>query len=195
MEDAGAILSLGIDGKYAQSVVEVAIHSARMKGAGLVTIYPFEHSLGLFADEWLRPEPGEATQRLVRSLVEIVSGENPPNAISGTSGHSDQLNRAAQILREASHPVILLGSDFLTHLDLGELLPSVQALIDATGASLVLLPQEGNLTGALMFASLFPPAGKKKIPTELIYLIGVDVSPDTPNLVRSDLSEHLSRFK
>lgn len=180
LEDAGAILSLGIDGKYAQSVVEVAIHSARMKGAGLVTIYPFEHSLGLFADEWLRPEPGEATQRLVRSLVEIVSGENPQNAISGTSGHSDQLNRAAQILREASHPVILLGSDFLTHLDLGELLPSVQALIDATGASLVLLPQEGNLTGALMFASLFPPAGKKKNPPELIYLIGEDVSPDLP---------------
>jgi NADH dehydrogenase/NADH:ubiquinone oxidoreductase subunit G len=54
IDEASHILCLGLDGKYAQSVVEVKLHQAKKRGARLVTVYPEEHSLGMYADEWDR---------------------------------------------------------------------------------------------------------------------------------------------
>jgi NADH dehydrogenase/NADH:ubiquinone oxidoreductase subunit G len=180
LEDAGAILSLGVDGKYAQSVLEVAIHRARMRGAGLVTVHPFDHSLGLFADEWLRPAPGDPTQHMVRILADVVGEAGMYKYALAVSDQREQVNHAAQILREAKNPVVLLGTEFLIHLDMQELAPAVQALLDVTGARLVLIPQEGNLAGALLFASLFPAPVQEKPSPDLIYLIGVDAPDDLP---------------
>ena len=184
LEDSDAILSLGVDGRYAQSVVEVALHRARIRGARLVTVHPFDHSLGQFADEWLKPETADAALHTIRVLTEYVGNINPQNTTLDASDQIDQITRAAHIMHEASLPVILLGSDFLTRLDFGELLPSLQALLDATGARLVLLPQEGNLVGALRFTSLFKPAPQKKAAPDLMYLIGVDVPADLPDAVQ-----------
>ncbi len=180
LEDAGAILSLGVDGRYAQSVVEVAVHRARMKGASLVTVHPFEHSLGSFADVWLRPEPGDPTQSLIRDLAELAGQAHPKKLTGAASGQSAKVAHAAQLLRASSHPVILLGGEFLTLLAMRELAPAVQALLEATGASLVLLPQEGNLAGALRMGSLFPALDRKQNTPALTYLIGVDVLNTLP---------------
>ncbi len=214
VDDAGAILCLGVDGRYAQSVVEVAIHRARVKGAGLVTVHPFEHSLGSFADEWLRPEPPQVAE-LLKKLSEAVrmvslhhlTPSAPPSRVgtlgsapagvrgeggsgnsrgslsaSGSSGSSantgvlfEQITRAAQILRGKSKVVILLGSDLLINCKLQDILPEIQALKDGLGANLVLLPPEGNLAGALLFAALFPSPPSENSAPDSLYLIGVDV--------------------
>ncbi len=190
VDTAGAILSLGVDGRYAQSVVEVAVHRARVRGAALVTIHPFDHSLGMFADEWLRPEPGDPTQILIRTLAEYVGQSDPQSEAPTASGQDEQVARAAQLLRAANHPVILLGAEFLTHLALQELAASVQALLDATGASLVLLPQEGNLGGALLAASLFPAPDRSPITPDLTYLIGAglpDGLPDSTSVIYQNI--------
>ncbi len=180
LDDAGAILNLGVDGRFAQSVVEVSVHRARLKGAALVTIHPFEHSLGSFADEWLRPEPGDPTQSLIRALAELVRLADPHKLTAYNYGQNAKVAHAAQLMRKSNHPVILLGSEFLTRLSMQELAPSVQALLDATGACLVLLPQEGNLAGALLMGSLFPAPDRQQITPELTYLIGVDVLDTLP---------------
>lgn len=174
VDDAGAVLCLGVDGRYAQSVVEVAIHRARGKGAGLVTVHPFEHSLGSFADEWLRPKPSQLVD-LLKMLSNAVRNYFP----SGNAATIDDLNkqtaRAAHILRGKSNPVILLGPDLLTHRKLQDILPEIQALMDDLRATLVLLPPEGNLAGALLFASLFPSMPSENAAPDVLYLIGVDV--------------------
>ncbi len=180
LENAGAILNLGVDGRYAQSVVEVAVHSARMRGAALVTVHPSEHSLGSFADEWLRPEPGDPTLSLIRDLAELVGQADPQKIADTASGQNAKVVHAAQLLRKSSHRVILLGGEFLTQLAMRVLAPAVQALLDATGASLVLLPQEGNLAGALLMGSLFPAPDRKQNIPELTYLIGVDIPDALP---------------
>ena len=180
LNKAGAILSLGFDGRYAQSVVEVALHHASGRGASLVTVNPFEHSFGPFADEWLRPEPGEATQQLVHTLAKLVNAADPDEFQVLSSGQDEALVRAAQILRGASNLVILVGPEFLTHLNIQALSSAVQSIMDTTGAKLILLPQEGNLAGALLFSRLFSSPDIESSSPELTYLIGVDLPVESP---------------
>jgi predicted molibdopterin-dependent oxidoreductase YjgC len=82
--EADAILCLGFDGKYAQSVVDVKLNQAKKLGAQIITFHSEEHSLSKAADEWLWPAPG-AEVNLLKALVEGARGSSAAPQIQRTA--------------------------------------------------------------------------------------------------------------
>lgn len=162
LRETSTILCLGLDGRYAQSVVEMKLHKAHERGAQIISIHPGHHSLSDYADEWLQPAPGhelELLQHLAR-LIELhmsnlksVLRNRPDTKMSGG------LERAALMFLNAFHPVIIIAPAFLSHSDNRRILEAVERLAKKTGAVVIPLPAQGNITGSLLmgaYAELLP---------------------------------------
>jgi predicted molibdopterin-dependent oxidoreductase YjgC len=162
LRETSTILCFGLDGRYAQSIVEMKLHKAHDRGAQIISIHPGHHSLSDFADEWLQPTPGQELdllQQLAR-LIELHMADlksvlrNRPDAKM-----SGRLERVAMMLLNAFHPVIIIAQAFLSHSDNRRILETVERLAKKTGAVVIPLPAQGNLTGSLLtgaYAELLP---------------------------------------
>lgn len=167
--EASTIVCIGLDGKYAQSVVEVWLHQAHKRGAKIITIHAKEHSLSPYTDEWLRPAEGEET-----ALIDMLTGACAMHAPADQPPAS-AIERAASLLRPTgaptgAAPAIIVGPDCLSHPHSAQLLEAIYRLAKQTGASLTPLPEQGNLIGAMLlggFSSL--PANQA---LDVLYLIG-----------------------
>ena len=144
VNDASVFVCLGLEDRYAQSVVEVYLHKAKNRGAKIVTIASRGSSLSLYADEWLRVEPGEEV-RLMIKLVE-QTGTDPREPRESVSS---ALGRAAALLQQSSAPVILLGPALLSHPENKDALRLVAEMAQNLRARLIVLPDQANLGAAL----------------------------------------------
>ncbi|MBN1428528.1 MAG: molybdopterin-dependent oxidoreductase [Anaerolineae bacterium] len=142
LDQADAIVCLGLDIRFAQSVLEPMLLQAHWRGAKLYTIHPGEHSLSQQADLWLRPEPGQMPAMLT-SLARQVAGETPVDGGDGVA-------HLAAGLREAGNLVILLGPEVLREPDNDSLIEAVEELARLTNASTIPLAAESNLAGSLL---------------------------------------------
>jgi NADH dehydrogenase/NADH:ubiquinone oxidoreductase subunit G len=176
LSGANAILCLGFDGKYAQSIVDVKLHQAKKSGAKLITFNANEHSLSKAADEWLRPVPGEEAD-VLEMLVESLRAEKQQNHLPPVAA---QTGRIAHLLLESKRTVILLGSSLLTHSDNLFLLKMVERLIAQTAAELVMLPAPVNLAGAFRMG-IIAPAATELQDLEVLHLLGEAVPADLPD--------------
>ncbi len=198
------ILCLGLDGRYAQSVVEVQLHRVKTRGDGaagstgakLLTINAQPHALSDYADEWLQPEPGNETTR-IQQLAEWISSTPRPEG-QGRQAAGAQLERVARLLREASHaqhapgtvssrPVIILGPDFLSHPDNARLLAAVEMLAENCGARVIVLAEQGNLAGSLYLvrqAAAQADARADAQDLDVLYLLGASVPAGVPEHTR-----------
>lgn len=168
LSDSDTILCLGVDGKYAQSVMETELHHAKRAGAKLISVHPAKHSLSKFADEWLQPGADDEAD-LLEMLIEIVrAGAGAPLA----RPIPQQAQRAGCLLRESKRPVVLVGSAFLTHPDNVSLLKLLEQLIAQLRAQLVLLPEQANLAGALQMGITTPLPATSLQNLEVLHLIG-----------------------
>ena len=178
LEEARTILCLGLDGKYAQSVVEVLLHKAHNRGAKLITVQPADprpHSLGNYADTWLCTLPG--------GDMEVVQALRHKVALKHNNGNETQpIGEAAHLLREADSPVFVIGPNFLTGPDGRSLLEAVEQLAEACRARLVVLPDDGgNLVGALWLAEGAPEQALEAQNPDVLYLIGEDLPVSLPS--------------
>jgi predicted molibdopterin-dependent oxidoreductase YjgC len=150
LDSADLIFCLGLDAKYAQSVVEVQLHHAKERGAKIITLNARDHVPGRFADLWLKPQANKEKEMLEALTVGPIDG-NP-------------VEEALLLLHASSHPVLVVGPDFLASLP-----DAVEQFQASTGAKLVALAAEGNLAGALR-------VGFGDVPTaplpRVLYLIG-----------------------
>lgn len=168
LSTADTILCLGFNGKYAQSVVETELHYAKQRGAKLITLDTANYGLRRFSDEWLQPAAGDEAD-LMEMLVEIVRARSidaqlwplPPQA-----------QHSARLLMESKHPVILIGSSFLTGPDNLFLLRMVEKLMAQLQADVILLPEQANLGGALQLGITTPLSSATLKNLELLHLIG-----------------------
>lgn len=167
LDKSDLIFCLGLDAKYAQSVIEVRLRRARERGAKIVTLNARDHVPGRFADLWLKPPVHEENEM----LEELAAGEI----------ENSEVRVAIHLLREANSPVLVIGPDFLARMP-----EAVERLQTSTGAPVVVLAAEGNLVGALLngFGS-FPAA----LPPRVLYLIGTamprELNPDTFVLIQN----------
>jgi NADH dehydrogenase/NADH:ubiquinone oxidoreductase subunit G len=145
LSQADAILCLGFDGKYAQSVVETRLNHAKRSGTKLITFDTANPGLRKYADEWLQPAPGEEVE-LLEMFIEILREKT---AAPQLWPMPPQAQRSARILMEAKRPAILVGHSFLTHPENITLLNLLEKLVAQTHAELVLLPEKANLGGAI----------------------------------------------
>lgn len=177
LSSADTIFCLGFDGKYAQSVVETELHHAKKSGAKLITLDTWNYSLRRSADEWLQPAPGDEAD-LLEMLVEIIRAEAATPQLWPIP---PQAQHSAQLLRESKHPVILIGSSFLTHPQNGTLLKIVEKLTAQIHAQVILLPDEVNLGGALQMGITNPLSTANLQQLDVLHLVGeaipVELSP------------------
>lgn len=142
LSNADSILCIGLDTRFAQSVVETGLLRARRRGAKLYSIHPHQHSLSFQADQWLQPAPDQLAGALA-ALSTLMD--------EGAAVHADKaVSRLAEALRQAHNLTILVGPDSLHHPDNDALLAAVERLAQRTGASVIPLAAEGNLVGSLM---------------------------------------------
>jgi predicted molibdopterin-dependent oxidoreductase YjgC len=193
LSEAQAILCLGLDDKYSQSVVEVKLHQAKARGARIITlstleprectarvpVHSQEYSLSYYADEWLQPLPGKEPD-LIHKLLELAG--QPSTVNPGRSGERpvDRIEQAARFLKESSNITVIVGPSFLDHADSPRLLEAVDRLVKQLGARLIVLPEQGNLLGSLLLG-ISPresTAGSQDL--EVLYLVGENVPVSFP---------------
>lgn len=187
LDTADVILAVGLDTRFTRSVVGSALQRARRRGARLITIHPHEHNLARPADLWLRPSSGEGLP-LVRWLAgegELPAGCDPADA--------PRLARASQMLRKASHPVILVGPAVSSAVRGAELLAALKRLAVQLNAGILPLPAPANLVGVMwQGVSLWDPAEHlKQKRLQVLYSIGQapvsEVRPRADFIIFQDL--------
>lgn len=153
LQKASVILCIGLDTRFGRSVVGVELRKAIKRGAKIVTIHPRNHNLTLISEKWLQPAFGEETQ-LLQSLVELIEKKKAEQSQVKARGEADKLNEelsiVAKMLKEASDPVILVGSEFLQCDESPEILGSIERLAKNIGAGVLPLPAQNNLFGSIL---------------------------------------------
>ncbi len=156
IQKASVILCVGLDNRFGRSVVGVELRKAVKKGAKIITIHPREHNLSIIADKWLQLAPGTESD-LLSSLVRLTGKNKAGTSIPKSRGKneklSDDLHTVAKILKEASDPVILIGSEFLQCDESPQILEAIEILAQNIGAGVLPLPAQNNLFGSILMGS------------------------------------------
>ena len=151
LETASSVLVLGLEGRFSQSVVEVALNRAKKRGAAMITIFPDQTTLTHYADVWLNPGlDGEA--RLLERLAELTA-----TGMDGAGANGAGLAQAASLLGPPASgraaPVILVGPTALASPDSSHILRAVERLAEQIQASVVVLPPYSNLAGSFLMGA------------------------------------------
>jgi formate dehydrogenase alpha subunit len=171
LERSSVILCVGLDVRFGRSVVGVKLRKAMQRGAKIVTINPRDHHVGMIAEKWLRPAPGEEVD-LLQSLVKLT--EKRGTVFSRRKGKSKalhgELDIIAEMLTGASAPVILVGSEFLQRDRSAQIFEALEKLARQVGAGVLPLPAQNNLFGSILMGTYpellpggFSSAEKKRI--------------------------------
>ena len=156
LHKASVILVIGLDARFGRSVVGVELREAIKRKAKIITINPKQHALALIADRWLQPKPGTELN-LLESLLKLTTKEtvdtSQPRSKRKTKVERDNLSEVAQILKNASSPVILVGPDLLRYDRSIEVLDTIEKLAQAIGAGILPLPAQNNLFGSILMGT------------------------------------------
>jgi formate dehydrogenase (NADP+) alpha subunit len=157
LQKASTILCVGLDTRFARSVVGVALRRASRKGAKIITIHPRQHNLTVIADKWLQPVPGEEVG-LLRKLARLTAGDNgngPAASDLGVyhSSHEQDLSVIAGMLTSATAPLILIGSEFLQYDASAEIFEAVARIARSVKAGVLPLPSHNNLYGSIVMGA------------------------------------------
>ncbi|MBZ5495068.1 MAG: molybdopterin-dependent oxidoreductase [Acidobacteriia bacterium] len=149
LQKASAVVCLGLDARFGRSVVGVELRKALKRGAKVITIHPRHHSLGTISDCWIRPAPG--TEMDIFLSLASLTGKDAASECAGDWGA--ELRATAGLLKEATAPVLLVGSEFL-HYDAGaDILKAIAQVAQNTGAGIALLPAHNNLLGTILMGA------------------------------------------
>lgn len=172
LAEVSSIVCIGLESKYNQSGVEVILHQAKMGGACLVAALCGEGDLGRFADLCLQTTSGNEAS-LINELASQIgkllilnedNGRNLPGPVE----------QAAYLLCKSGRPAIIAGPAVFTHPDRGRLLKAINSLVRISGAQLVALPEQADLTSLLLGIP-----GKDDQPTstnaQVLYLLGENI--------------------
>jgi predicted molibdopterin-dependent oxidoreductase YjgC len=155
LRTASVILCLGLDTRFSRSVVGVELRKAIARGAKVVTINPRHHSLSVIAEKWIQPSSGTEVA-LLDSLVKLTQKKpkpSPARSKAGVTGLDGELSEVSEMLKGASAPVILAGSEFLHHDESPQILESIEKLARNVGAGVLPLPAQNNLFGSILMGT------------------------------------------
>jgi formate dehydrogenase major subunit/formate dehydrogenase alpha subunit len=159
LEDADVILCIGLDTRFARSVIGVALRKAVKRGAKVITVNPYPHNLTLLADVWLQPLPYEEVAYL-NSLRTMVEGDSAKATLTRAArvvrehdSAREKLAYASKLLRGATSPLILIGTKFMQCDYNGQLLEAAEKLALHLQAGVLPLPSHNNLVGSLLMGA------------------------------------------
>ena len=179
--EASTILCLGLDNQYSQSVVEGMLHRAKVNGARIIAAIRTADSLGRFADLWLKPVEGNDAG----FLLELARQLTLPSTLTDEKDKNlaTPLEQAARMLRmdtrTGSRPVILAGPAVFYHPDHRGLLQAIYALVQASQARLIVIPDQADLISLLMG---IPGKNEQYVSThrQVLYLLGENIEELSP---------------
>ena len=189
---ATVILCIGLDARFGRSVIGVELRKAVERGAKLITVHPFGHSLTLTADEWLQPAPC-ADHELLETLLGATIPARGARGRSISKDKENGLSAVARLLGEAAVPLILIGPDIL-YSDTPKILETVGRLARAVGAGVLTLPAQCNLFGSILmgaYPELLPggfASSNKMRAAELERVWGAGLPDLTPRWTAESLS-------
>ena len=179
--DAPAILCLGMDDPYTQSVVAVQLKRARGRGAKLIQLSVGPGRSGELDGSDVRLIAANGDQvRLMQDLTALAS--SLVGRSTGIEQAADpQVAQAARLLAQSHRPVILVGATALADAQNTALLLGLEALVQSLSAQIVVLADESNLAGALRLGlrGISKPAGAASTALDVLYLIGEPL-PERP---------------
>jgi formate dehydrogenase alpha subunit len=153
LQRASVILCVGLDTRFGRSVVGVELRKAISRGTKVISINPRHHSLSVIADKWIQPIPG-TEGNLLRSLVNLTERKkkdaSQPRSKGKRGGLSDELITISKMLKQASNPVILVGSEFLQYDESPQILEAIEKLARNIDAGVLPLPAQNNLFGSIL---------------------------------------------
>lgn len=170
LTESSAILHLGLDGDFSESVAAVKLHQAQNNGAKLIAIDSGSHRPSQFADLWLRPLPGQELN-LLHDLLRLTSGPDAlvlSDAIS--TDHPAPVLQASQLMKAVANPVIVLAPSFFNT----ECCAAVEQLSNLLNARVIIIPEGNHLVGNLTLAS-HPQLAPPWQPPQVLYLIGENI--------------------
>jgi len=195
LRDASVILCIGLDMRFGRSVVGVELRKAIGRGTKIISINPRHHSLSVIAERWIQPVPGTEVN-LLHSLVKLTENKKARTSRTRskvtTGSLSDELATVAKMLKGASDPVILVGTEFLQYDESPQILESVEKLARNVGAGVLPLPAQNNLFGSILMGAYpellpggFSSSDKKRI-DDLEKKWGADV-PHLPSRLNREI--------
>jgi predicted molibdopterin-dependent oxidoreductase YjgC len=156
LRQASVILVFGLDVRFGRSVVGVELREAIKRKAKVITINPNQHSLALIADRWLQPKPDTEFDMLESLLKLTTEGKTTTSQLKSkrkSTVEEEKLSEAAKMLKKASSPVILVGSDLLRYDRSGQILKTIEKLAQTIGAGILPLPAQNNLFGSILMGT------------------------------------------
>ncbi|MGB9674304.1 MAG: 2Fe-2S iron-sulfur cluster-binding protein [Anaerolineales bacterium] len=151
IDSARAILCVGLDTRYSQSVVEPVLVKARQRGASIISLHPYDHSLAIYADEWLQPNRGEE-YLMIADLIKALRNKPIPHRRGAAETVISQIKRSAGLLRNT--PVgIIIGPTALTSPANGSLFEAIEEMGKELNAMVIPLPVQGNLSGSIIMGA------------------------------------------
>ena len=155
LQKASTILCVGLDSRFARSVVGVALRRASKRGAKVITIHPRHHNLAMIADKWLQPLPGEETgllERLAKLTADARETSETRSRLNDANLDQD-LAMIADLLRRAEAPVILVGSEFLQYDTSASILEAIARIAQNIKAGVLPLPSHNNFHGSIIMGA------------------------------------------
>ncbi len=149
IEQAAIILCLGLEGRFAQSVVEVRLHQAVTRGARLISLSSGSNSLGQYATVGLTIDAGSE----LTILEQLANLTDASSAQIAAALPKSGMVQAVQMLKEDSAPLILVGPSWLIHPANRLILAAIERLEGNLSARVVALPAEGNLLGSFLMGT------------------------------------------
>jgi predicted molibdopterin-dependent oxidoreductase YjgC len=153
LRNSTVILCVGLDARFGGSVVGVELRKAATRGAKIITIHPRHHSLSVLSDKWIQPIPG-AELEILNALAERtrrnVAESTGPETTDKVGSLSAELDEVTETLKQATAPVLLVGSEFLQYDQSAAILRAIGCLSQNVGAGIILFPPQGNLFGSML---------------------------------------------
>lgn len=156
LRGADCVLLAGVDTRYSLSWLEYELKQLKRKGAQIISVNRQERQLERFSDTCIRAN-GDAAE-LFNQLVSTLK--------SGETGIG-QIHQAVDTLNQSRNRVLVIGDACLSDLTLVE---KINSLAEEINASVICLPLQGNVFGALA-AGAVPYYGNTSSP-DVLYTIG-----------------------
>ena len=158
VEDRDAILLVGCNPRHEAPILGHRIRKASLAGARVFVLNPLAWNFHFDVADGMIAAPQEFVGELaglVKAVAE-VTGAEVPEAFRGVVDHAtaDAYRGMAEQLKQAERGLVLVGQSAMMHGDAAWLRQLSAWLAKATGASLNLLPQGGNTTGAVAMGAV-----------------------------------------
>jgi formate dehydrogenase alpha subunit len=167
LPESSVVVCVGLDTRYARSVVGVELRNAIRQGAKIITIHPRRHNLVQISDLWLKPTLGQEPD-LFNALTKMIEAGHVRS-----DAHDDDLSVAARMLRGALSVTILFGTEFFQYHNGLDIVEAVVRLAHATKAGVLPLPAQNNLVGSILmgaFPEFLPGGGSSSSSTNIAEL-------------------------